>query len=182
MVDEPLHLAARPIRTSHVVLDDPDHTVPEAVPGDDNVPLAAFDVMCRFLEGLFRNVAPCRDFLRCDGLSRLLAFFSSPCVAYNFPASAPADSCVMLLRAMTEESPSTVLSLLLREVKRSLDELAQLPTDSQPITPVQFRALVRLHTRIQLLSDVCQTFGQSFAFTQSGTCLLYTSPSPRDRG
>ena len=75
----------------------------------------------------------------------------------------------MLLRAMTEESPSTVLSLLLREVKRSLDELAQLPTDSQPITPVQFRALVRLHTRIQLLSDVCQTFGQSFAFTQSGT-------------
>lgn len=169
VVDEPLHLAARPIRTSHVVLDDPDHTVPEAVPGDDNVPLAAFDVMCRFLEGLFRNVAPCRDFLRCDGLSRLLAFFSSPCVAYNFPASAPADSCVMLLRAMTEESPSTVLSLLLREVKRSLDELAQLPTDSQPITPVQFRALVRLHTRIQLLSDVCQTFGQSFAFTQSGT-------------
>ena len=62
-----------------------------------------------------------------------------------------------------------MLSLLLREVKRSLDELAQLPTDSQPITPVQFRALVRLHTRIQLLSDVCQTFGQSFAFTQSGT-------------
>lgn len=170
VVDERVHLDAKPIRTSHVTLDEPTQNPPDAVPGDENAPVQAFDVLCRFLDGLFRNVAPCREFVRRGGLAQLFAFYAAPCMSHHFPATPTADSFVMLLRTITEESPSTVLSALLREVKRSMDELHSNFLD---VDNVRFRTLVRLYLRVQLLSDVCHTFGQAFAFTESGTNLPF---------
>ena len=55
VVDTPVQLEAKPIRTSHIELDDIDHYMPSASAGEGNAPVGSFDVLCRFLEGLFRN-------------------------------------------------------------------------------------------------------------------------------
>ncbi|WFD20690.1 HECT-type E3 ubiquitin transferase [Malassezia caprae] len=161
------------LSTAELVLEEPDQTVPEPVPGDVNSPVASFDVVCRFLEGFFRNAALCRDFMRSGSLARLLAFLSTPCIPYHFGTSSPADSLVMLLRTMVEESPSTVLSALLRDVHKSTNELAPpMLTLLDPQTPdiqPRFRAWVRLHTHLHVLTDVCETFVQSFMFPNAST-------------
>ncbi|WFD24365.1 HECT-type E3 ubiquitin transferase [Malassezia equina] len=166
-------VAPQPISTAELVLDEPDQTVPEPVPGDVNTPVASFDVVCRFLEGFFRNAALCRDFMRSGSLARLLAFLSTPCIPYHFGTSSPADSLVMLLRTMVEESPSTVLTALLRDVQLSINELVSPmlallgPTTAD--IQARFRAWVRLHTRLHVLTDVCETFVQSFMFPNANT-------------
>lgn len=162
VVDAPVHLEPRPIRTSQMELDGIDHYMPTASAGEGNAPVSSFDVVCRFLEGLFRNESTCREFMRRDGLAQLLAIYDTPCISPYFPSSAPAESFVMLLRAMTEEDPDTVLTLLLQQVKRSIDEWtpAMLNVDN-----TRFRAFSRMHARIQLLSDVCQMFNDTFSFT-----------------
>ncbi|KOS13421.1 e3 ubiquitin-protein ligase huwe1 [Malassezia pachydermatis] len=165
-----LTLAPKRIATSLVTLREQDHSVPPAVPGDVNEPLQSFDVLCRFLEGLFRNAALCRDFMRRGGLMRLLAFQSTPCIAYTFPATQTADSTVVLLRTMVEESPSSVMHALLQQLQHSMleweaDWLALLDHG----TPASFRMLVRLHTRVHLLSDLCQAFHQTFTLAQAGS-------------
>ncbi|WFD28324.1 HECT-type E3 ubiquitin transferase [Malassezia nana] len=160
-------LQPQPISTTELVLEEPDQAVPEAVPGDANAPVASFDVVCRFLEGFFRNASLSRDFVRSGSLSRLLAFLSTPCLPYHFGTSSPADSLVMLLRTMVEESPSAVLSALLQEVYRSLHEMAPpMLALWEPNSDVQarLRAWVRLHTRLHVLTDVCETLVQSFTF------------------
>lgn len=166
-------VSPQPISTAELVLDEPDQTVPEPVPGDANAPVASFDVLCRFLEGFFRNAALCRDFMRSGSLARLLAFLSTPCIPYHFGTSTPADSLVMLLRTMVEESPSTVLSALLRDVHQSMTEIASpmlaLLEPHAPELQPRFRTWVRLHTRLHVLTDVCETFVQSFMFPNAST-------------
>ena len=68
----------------------------------------------------------------------------------------------MLLRAMTEEDPDTVLSLLLQQVRRSIDEWTP---GIMTVDDTRFRAFCRLHARTQLLSDVCQMFNDTFSFS-----------------
>jgi len=166
-------VAPQPLSTAELVLEEPDQTVPEPVPGDVNVPVASFDVVCRFLEGFFRNAALCRDFMRSGSLARLLAFLSTPCIPYHFGTSSPADSLVVLLRTMVEESPSTVLSSLLRDVHQSMHELSPpmlaLLDQQTPDLQARFRAWVRLHTRLHVLTDMCETFVQSFMFPNAST-------------
>ena len=166
-------MSPQPISTAELVLEEPDQTVPEPVPGDANAPVASFDVLCRFLEGFFRNAALCRDFMRSGSLARLLAFLSTPCIPYHFGTSTPADSLVMLLRTMVEESPSTVLSALLRDVHQSMTEIASpmlaLLEPHAPELQPRFRTWVRLHTRLHVLTDVCETFVQSFMFPNAST-------------
>ena len=162
VVDTPVQLEAKPIRTSHIELDDIDHYMPSASAGEGNAPVGSFDVLCRFLEGLFRNESTCREFMSRDGLAQLLVMYDTPCITPYFPSSAPAESFVMLLRAMTEEDPDTVLSLLLQQVKRSIDEWTP---GIVTVDDTRFRAFCRLHARTQLLSDVCQMFNDTFSFS-----------------
>ena len=144
VVDTPVQLQAKPIRTSHIELDDIDHYMPSASAGEGNAPVGSFDVLCRFLEGLFRNESTCREFMCRDGLAQLLVMYDTPCITPYFPSSAPAESFVMLLRAMTEEDPDTVLSLLLQQVKRSIDEWTP---GIMTVDDTRFRAFCRLHAR-----------------------------------
>ena len=162
VVDTPVQLEAKPIRTSHIELDDIDHYMPSASAGEGNAPVGSFDVLCRFLEGLFRNESTCREFMSRDGLAQLLVMYDTPCITPYFPSSAPAESFVMLLRAMTEEDPDTVLSLLLQQVRRSIDEWTP---GIMTVDDTRFRAFCRLHARTQLLSDVCQMFNDTFSFS-----------------
>ncbi|PWN48958.1 DUF913-domain-containing protein [Violaceomyces palustris] len=154
---------------------------PEVIRKDEanketNSIVASIDVTARFLEGLFQTTSHCKDFLKSDGLHRLLGFYSLPCLPYDFSASMTADSLVTLIRYMTEISPSSVLMALLKDVKVALDETgsiweskdgkAQLVPLLEPRAEgdeleranATFRKLVSLNSRTHLLSDICQTF------------------------
>lgn len=171
----------QPLATSTVRLDEPDHAVPEPAPGDDNRAVTSFDVVCRFLEGLFRNPVPCREFLAAGGLERLLRLYDAPCIAYHFAASTAADSFVTLLRLMADEDAGAVLRALLRSVRAShlalgddLDVTALVSPAPAALADanVRFRAWVRLNAHAQLLADVVQTFTFSYAGPAVSQALL----------
>ncbi|WFD40296.1 HECT-type E3 ubiquitin transferase [Malassezia japonica] len=165
------------VRVQDVQLDEADAMLAETNARDANPVVAAFDVQCRFLEGLFRNTAHCRDFLKADGLPRLLEFYGSRCLVYNFASTTPADSFVTLLRLMTDVSPNSVITALLRTMHTSLADVQALrphehgasalapllapDAASLPAANDRFRALVALNVRAHLLSDICQTFAYS---------------------
>lgn len=164
------------IRVSDVAKDEPDDYLKPPLAQDHNPVVASIDTMSRFLEGLFRNASHCRDFVRLDGLPRLLGFCALPSIAYSFSASTPADSFVTLMRVMTEISPNTVISALLKEMHTSLLDISLLllpdlakesrlaplltPNTDEELAKANeaFRKLVTLNARAHVLSDVCQTF------------------------
>ncbi|PKI83767.1 HECT-type E3 ubiquitin transferase [Malassezia vespertilionis] len=178
-VDQAAPIALHPtIRVQDVKLDEPDNFLSDAIPREINPAVAQFDVVCRFLEGLFRTPQHCKAFIECDGLAHILRFYSTPCLTYNFAASSPADSFVTLLRQMTDISPGSVIVALLREIHASIAPMApftQGDTQAKSIYATLlapsadalseantiFRTLVSLNVRAHLLSDICQTF--SFA-------------------
>ncbi|KAN0062881.1 E3 ubiquitin-protein ligase tom1 [Thecaphora frezii] len=162
---------------------------------EKNFIVVSIDVTARFLEGLFQTTSHCKDFLKLDGLAKLLRFYSFPSLPYDFAASMAADSLVTLFRYMTEISPSTVLSALFRDVRQALEtagpvwdslhetemasseprllSLARPRTDAEVATANDtFRRLVGLSSRVHLLSDICQTF--AYAGHKMPTTFLQT--------
>ncbi|WFD03230.1 HECT-type E3 ubiquitin transferase [Malassezia obtusa] len=159
-------------RVEDTGLDASDTLLAEPSARDTNAVVGAFDVQCRFLEGLFRNPAHARDFLDGGGLPRLLRFYGTPCLVYNFAATTPADSFVTLLRVLADVRADAVLDALLHAVHTSLAAHAVPDTPDAPgLVPLlapragevgaaneRFRALVALNARTHLLADLCQTF------------------------
>ncbi|SPO39716.1 related to E3 ubiquitin protein ligase TOM1 [Pseudozyma flocculosa] len=164
---------------------------------EKNPVVVSIDVTARFLEGLFQTTSHCKDFLKLDGLAKMLRFYSLPSLPYDFAASMAADSLVTLFRYVTEISPSTVLTALFRDVKQSLEvagpiwgafhqggdasseprllSLARPGSDAEAeAANATFRQLVSLSSRTHLLSDICQTFayaGQKMPTTYLQTLL-----------
>ncbi len=117
----------RSVALADVVTDEPDPIRKEDLSKlESNPVIASIDVIARFLEGLFQTTSHCKDFIKLDGLDKLLAFYSLPCLPYDFSVSPLADSLVTLVRLMAEISPTTVLIALLRDVKAASEEVAAL--------------------------------------------------------
>ncbi|UTT88591.1 hypothetical protein NDA17_001733 [Ustilago hordei] len=117
----------RSVALADVVTDEPDPIRKEdSTKLESNPVITSIDVIARFLEGLFQTVSHCKDFIKLDGLDKLLGFYSLPCLPYDFPQSLLADPLVTLIRFMAEISPSTVLIAMLRDVKNASEEVAEL--------------------------------------------------------
>ncbi|GAC95365.1 ubiquitin-protein ligase [Pseudozyma hubeiensis SY62] len=173
----------RAVALADVVTDEPDPIREvDLTKIESNPVITAIDVVSRFLEGLFQTSSHCKDFIKMDGLDKLLSFYSSPCLPYDFSASLLADSLVTLIRLMAEISPSTVLIAMLRDIKAASEEAAALfdlpeksfasltydntvsrllwmatprdEADAERAT-LAFRKLVGLCSRAQLFTDVC---------------------------
>lgn len=159
----------RSVALADVVMDE-DDTVrkPDAV--KDNAVVVFMDVTARFLEGFFQTTSHCKDFIKADGLDLLLRLYSLPCLPYNFSSSIAADSLVTLIRFMCVVSSTSVLTGILRDVKRSLEEtedvwqdgshtskllalLQASDTDDLESANQEFRKLVSLNARTHLLAD-----------------------------
>lgn len=173
---------ARAVALADVVTDEPDPIRKEDLTKlETNPVIAAIDVVSRFLEGLFQTSSHCKEFIKMDGLEKLLGYYSLPCLPYDFSASLLADSLVTLIRLMAEISPSTVLIAMLRDIKVAWEQVtallglpdkssASIPHDDKSrflwmATPrddaeantanAAFRKLVGLCSRTHLFTDVC---------------------------
>ncbi|KAJ9475492.1 HECT-type E3 ubiquitin transferase [Pseudozyma hubeiensis] len=173
----------RAVALADVVTDEPDPIREvDLTKIESNPVITAIDVVSRFLEGLFQTSSHCKDFIKMDGLDKLLSYYSAPCLPYDFSASLLADSLVTLIRLMAEISPSTVLIAMLRDIKAASEEAAALfdlpdksfasltydntisrllwmatPRDEADAerANLAFRKLVGLCSRAQLFTDVC---------------------------
>ena len=159
------------IRESDTALDHVDNVGQYA--RESPQPVSAMDVLCRFLEGLFRNPARAREFLQMGGLVHLMPYYGLPCLPYNFAASASADSYVSVMRNLVEADPTLVATQLFKELavaraaampilvadtngtSRTVPLLA--PADVNDAN-VSFRSLVTLCARVHLLADMFHTF------------------------
>lgn len=147
----------------------------------------------QFLEGLFHNQTYCKEFIKSDGLERLLDLYAMPCVPYDFAGSGAADSLFALFRSVSDVNPNAVLSALLKPVRQSLDETRDLwdtmqPTSKlAPLTDLQpgpeldaanvtFRRLICLHGRVALLADMYRGVGFSHAKVATGFLQILNTP------
>ncbi|UZJ54305.1 hypothetical protein CBS101457_003625 [Exobasidium rhododendri] len=162
---------------------------------EPNIVASYMDVTARFLEALFQSSNHCKDFLRADGLEKLLQFYNLPCLSFNFSSTTTADSMVHLLRFISEINPNTVITALLREVKTSLEETKPIWSQTDQVSAMyqlikpsseeelassnkKFRQLIKLNARMQLLSDVAPTFTYSGSKTPTTLLqVLNTTPS-----
>ncbi|PWY99341.1 hypothetical protein BCV70DRAFT_162691 [Testicularia cyperi] len=173
------------VALADVVTDEPDPIKKDHSKLETNAVVVSIDVIARFLEGLFQTTSHCKDFLKLDGLYKLLGLYSLPCLTYDFSVSPTADSLVTLIRFMAEISPTTVLVAMLRDIKLVAEVAAPifgLPATSfadflfenarsrllelsSPRDEIEaaaanetFQKLVGLCSRCHLLSDICQMF------------------------
>ncbi|KAG6810921.1 hypothetical protein H0H92_009816 [Tricholoma furcatifolium] len=162
----------------------------------DNTVVLFIDAVGRFLEGLFQHTPHCRDFITAaDGLTLLGRLTSLPCLPYDYANSVASDSMVQVMRTLTEVANDETLLHLARLVKQSLAEtetfwgsveepskllpLVEVTAEEHEIANRRFRALVTLHIRITLLSDVFQTVGYAHGRAAIGLLLnLISKISP----
>lgn len=140
---------------------------------DPPQPVLAMDVLCRFLEGLFRNPAHAHAFMQANGLALLMPFYSLECLPYNFAVSASADSYVSVMRHLVEADAVNVAKALFHELAAAREQvLPHLGADQMGssnfaslLAPSdlntanrRFREFVTLCSRAHLLSDLYHTF------------------------
>lgn len=159
----------------------------------DNRVVLFIGVTARFLEGLFHNHTHCKEFIKSDGLERLLDLYALPCVPYDFAGSAAADSLFALFRAVSDVNPNAVLTALLKPVRQSLDETRDLWDSMQPTSKlapltdleagpeleaanVTFRRLICLHGRVALLADMYRGVGFSHSKVATGFLQILNTP------
>ncbi|KAJ3019634.1 hypothetical protein HKX48_001941 [Thoreauomyces humboldtii] len=131
------------------------------------------DLVARFLEGLFQNVAHCKDFIKMNGVNILLKCYSLPTLPYDFASSPSSYSLSYLFRLMIEVNSQQVVGSMLNELQNAVEAAAPLlefqgekglvasfielkETDTERIREGErvFRSLITLQGFIRLLSDI----------------------------
>ncbi|KAI8808084.1 hypothetical protein BJ742DRAFT_290342 [Cladochytrium replicatum] len=131
------------------------------------------DVAARFLEGLFQNVAHCKDFVKMDGTQILIKMVSLPALPFDFVSSDSAYALTYLFRMMIELSTAQVVSVITKELhqvfRASMDLLSTneesslfaqyidlLESDSDRIQRGNhaLHTMRTLHIFVRLLTDV----------------------------
>lgn len=182
--------AQEPVPIADVITDEVENSRKPPVIADNPV-VAFMDITARFLEGLFQTTSHWKDFLKADGLTKLLKFYSLPCLPYNFSNSMAADSLATLIRLMTEVSSQSVITAMLVDLKESVAETKSVWDWDAPspnsqllhlITPTSdedlekgnkiLSRLISLRSRTQVLADICQTF--AYVGTKMPTTFLQT--------
>ena len=88
--------------------------------------------MVKFLEGLFQNPAPCKEFMGNGGKELLLKIYQLPCLPYDFASSAPSYSISHIFRIMTDIDSPLVLSMILQELDKCFGDCAELLDFEEP--------------------------------------------------
>jgi E3 ubiquitin-protein ligase HUWE1 len=78
--------------------------------------------LLQFLEGVFQNLAHCKDFVKTDGLTKLLDLLSLPSIPYDFTGSSSARSLCSLFNIMGEAAPIPVLLTIIKSLRGALSE------------------------------------------------------------
>ncbi|KAI8912022.1 hypothetical protein DFJ77DRAFT_86217 [Powellomyces hirtus] len=131
------------------------------------------DLTARFLEGLFQNVAHCKDFIKMDGVQLILKCYTLPTLPYDFATSASSYSLSYLFRILIEVNPTQVVGYMLTEIQQAVDaaeaflnfkgldslianyiDLKEEDTDRLQQGQRIFRSLISLQGFIRLLSDI----------------------------
>ncbi|KAJ3152973.1 hypothetical protein HDU86_005428 [Geranomyces michiganensis] len=75
----------------------------------------------QFLEGLFQNVAHCKDFIKMDGVQIMLKCYTLPTLPYDFATSASSYSLSYLFRLMIEANAPQVVGYMLTEIHSAFE-------------------------------------------------------------
>ncbi|KAI8588501.1 hypothetical protein BDZ88DRAFT_397137 [Geranomyces variabilis] len=149
------------------------------------------DLIARFLEGLFQNVAHCKDFIKMDGVQIMLKCYTLPTLPYDFATSASSYSLSYLFRLMIEANAPQVVGYMLTEIHSALEAAEHFLSfkgpgslvanyidlkdeDTERIAEGQrvFRSLITLQGFIRLLSDIYCT--HVLSHTKSVLALIQT--------
>ena len=103
---------------------------------------------------------------------------NTPNNAHRPPASLPADAALLLGQLMAEIKG---VGNQLTETVTALNKQTEIVHDTQLEMGRYYAGLERANDDIQLIRDNQQTILTRLDDTVSKDCLLYTSPSPRDR-
>ena len=76
----------------------------------------------QFLEGLFQNLAHCKDFVKLEPYDLILDLFSLPCAPSLMPGTASFISLCSAFRIISEVKPTEVIGAALKRVKVSMDD------------------------------------------------------------
>lgn len=76
----------------------------------------------QFLEGLFQNPGPCKDFMQNGGKELILKIYRLSALPYDFASSAPSYSISHAFRIMTDIDSPAILNLMLQELDKCLDD------------------------------------------------------------
>ncbi|KAI8817902.1 uncharacterized protein EV422DRAFT_196979 [Fimicolochytrium jonesii] len=79
-------------------------------------------LVARFLEGLFQNVAHCKDFIKMDGVQILLKCYTLPTLPYDFSSSASSYSLSYLFRVLIEVNSQPVVTHMHAEIDQALKD------------------------------------------------------------
>ncbi|CAG8441327.1 3125_t:CDS:10 [Ambispora gerdemannii] len=145
----------------------------------DNYVVSLIEVSAKFLDGLFQNSSHCKDFLKQNGLSIIIKFYSLPTLPYDFgntPASYALSNSMRLIADVDSKSfvkcVITELNSALQNAKIFLDnekdavifdyiDLNDKDPETIEAANKTFRSLVTLYGLVGLLSDIYYTPGFS---------------------
>ncbi|KAE8267144.1 hypothetical protein A4X09_0g5202 [Tilletia walkeri] len=143
---------------------------------EEHTVLSYIKAMARFLEMLFQTPHHCKDFLKSDGLTKLLSLYSLPCLPADFYNHLAGDALVQLVRFIADASPNTVFQALFKDIKIAieavpLDFQSKAPGASQLVPNISatdeataaksnelYRKSISLCMRIHLLADCLHTY------------------------
>jgi E3 ubiquitin-protein ligase HUWE1 len=108
-------------------------------------------VYLQFLEGILQNAAHCKDFVKTDGLKKILELISLPSIPFDFPNSSTARSQCSLFNVMGETSPTPVLHAIIKSLRSVLDGTKPFWESINPESP-----LLPYITPSELLSYICE--------------------------
>ncbi|KAL9939308.1 hypothetical protein V8E36_002121 [Tilletia maclaganii] len=138
--------------------------------------LSYIKAMARFLEMLFQTPHHCKDFLKSDGLTKLLAIFNLPCLPADFYNHLAGDAVVQLIRLIADASPNAVFQALFKDIKSAIEAVplnfrVDSPGPSQLIPTINatddaqvaknndmYRKSIGLSVRVHLLADCLHTY------------------------
>ena len=83
----------------------------------------------QFLEGLFQNLAHCKDFVKLEPYDLILDLFSLPCAPSLMPGTASFISLCSAFRIISEVKPTEVIGAALRRVEVSMADAPPLWMD-----------------------------------------------------
>jgi E3 ubiquitin-protein ligase HUWE1 len=135
----------------------------------DNVMAQYIDVLARFLEGLFQNVAHCKEFIKFKGLPLLTKLYQLDSIPFDFAISSSSASLSYLFRSILDVNLHDAAEHLIGEIQKTFMHLESflmakenslvlsfiyLSEDLAKTASSVFRALITMKCYIRLLNDV----------------------------
>ncbi|KAL7269455.1 E3 ubiquitin-protein ligase tom1 [Rhizina undulata] len=109
------------------------------------------DVAAKFLEGFLANLSQTKDFIKRDGLERLLDYYTLPSLPYDFATSQANHTLCRVMSICSEHCPPVTITAILHRSHKAVDQLQPLLTHSRKeafFAPLTNRTASALPTRL----------------------------------